>query len=224
MERLLAEDSGYAEMTEVGGDVQVAVPQSGTLSSRRCAGTVTEERRLDEADEDEQAFSAVHEWRKDHANQAQHKLDEVERKLMASYESLDYDVVRSDLFEASELRKSAADRSKDWLMNWVTFGAIGITTGFFAFLMDTSIKYINKARWGAVLPLVEAGKLTQAYFLYIFIVLTFGLISTTLVCYGEPVAAGDVGTIVMHFAGTVADPRTREGISADMGKKQGPSR
>ena len=65
--------------------------------------------RLDEADEavmneDTNNLTAVHQWRRDHANTAAHKLDETERKLMASYESLDYDTVRSEQWSLRQLQ------------------------------------------------------------------------------------------------------------------------
>ena len=64
--------------------------------------------RMNEADDDalnSNNLTATHEWRRDHANHATHKLDEFERKLMASYESLDYDTVRSKYWRAEQQRK-----------------------------------------------------------------------------------------------------------------------
>ena len=179
--------SGSAATRSSSTSSMVGNSQSSLRNRRTSLG-----RQMDESDHQhhDTGLEVEHNWRKDHANKAHHKLDDVEQKLMASYESLDYDVVRSDLYEHTQLLTSDAERTSEWRNNWLIFGLIGITTGTVAFGMDTAIKNMMKWKWSLVLPYVERGDLTSGYFVYIGLSLALGLVATLMVCYGEPVAAG----------------------------------
>ena len=41
-------------------------------------------------------------WREDHPNQMHHKLDDHEKELMSSYQSLDYDVIRNAVYTSAK--------------------------------------------------------------------------------------------------------------------------
>ena len=136
------------------------------------------------------ATAQSHKMRDDHPNAIHHKLSDKEKMMMSSYESLDYDIVRNDLYTAKRLRATA--RKKRWLQvrSWTTFALIGMTTGLTAFIIDTCVEKLLAFKYAAAAPFVERGEQWAAYGVFIAISLGFGLLSTLLVNFGETVAAG----------------------------------
>jgi len=119
-----------------------------------------------------------------------HSFSEVEKQLMNQYESLDYDIVNSELAE-----KELSDRTYwtvkcDWISKWVIFALIGIMTGTLAAFVAKIVELIQEFKFETSLEYLRDGDTFTACFFFVGISVAFGLIATCLVNFVEPVAAG----------------------------------
>ena len=127
------------------------------------------------------------------AHDPAHHMTEEERALMESYESLDYDVVRNQVYRKEVLGASESERRWNNTRSWTTFALIGILTGFFGFAIDSLVDVISEAKYDATIETVgDPGDLSygSGYAVILFISLALGLGSTLLVNFVEPMAAG----------------------------------
>ena len=141
-------------------------------------------------------YSIARDWRGKHRTAIHGPLahmSETEAKLMSSFEGLDYDVPISDIRIGATLRnrqipKTLADRFL--APRWVLTALIGMSTGAIGFIVDLSCKNLGDLRIKAVKKYVEMGELSNAYWTWLGICAAFAFVSTLLVNFGEPVAAG----------------------------------
>jgi len=160
------------------------------------------------ADEFDVDYSIAHEWRKKHRAEAHdsshstgtgtfdahgHEVGEAEAKLMASFEGLDYDKPISDIRIGAQLRgkpkfKTFADRflSPRWILTF----CIGVSVGLVGFFIDTITKYTGPLRLKVADHFIGKGQLGLGYIATLAVALSFAVVSTLLVNYIEPVAAG----------------------------------
>ncbi|XP_062507663.1 H(+)/Cl(-) exchange transporter 7-like isoform X1 [Corticium candelabrum] len=114
--------------------------------------------------------------------------------LSSSFESLDYDVVESDLYLHEETAKTHSDHMKIAVARWVVMFLIGALTAAVAAGVDIAIEELANAKHNLVFELINechsnkcmAGPI--AIWLGISVVLVLG--AAFLVVYIEPVAGG----------------------------------
>ena len=123
-----------------------------------------------------------------------HHMTREERALMESYESLDYDIVRNDVYTREVLLASKKKRRMLNIRSWVTFAIIGMCTGAIGFFIDSMVELLVDSKFETTKEHIEpeGAQFTygRGYLVFLSLSLTFGLISTLLVNFVEPVAAG----------------------------------
>ena len=119
-----------------------------------------------------------------------HSFSEVEKQLMNQYESLDYDVVNSELSEQELAHRTYWTVKCDWIAKWFIFGLIGALTGTLAALTAYAVESLNEKKFETALGFLRAGETATACVFFVGISMAFGLIATLLVNFVEPVAAG----------------------------------
>lgn len=141
-------------------------------------------------------YSIARDWREKHRTEIHGPLahlSEAEAKLMSSFEGLDYDVPVSDIRIGASLRerkrtKTLADRFL--APKWILTAFIGMTTGAIGFVVDLCVKKLSDVRIDAVNKYVMLDQVDIAYVVWLAIAGSLALVSTLLVNYFEPVAAG----------------------------------
>ena len=96
-------------------------------------------------------------WRADHPNLAHHKLDASEKRRMAAFESLDFDLSRNEPHRRA--RRLAAQRPREQrqraLFEWAVFAAIGLVTGTAGFWIDAAVGSITRGKFAVVNALLR---------------------------------------------------------------------
>ena len=119
-----------------------------------------------------------------------HAFSEVEKQLMNQFESLDYDVVNSELAQKEYATRTYWSVKCDWVARWFVFGLVGVATGTLASLTAKAVEAINEFKFGTALDYLREGDTALACVFFVGISLSFGLVATLLVNFVEPVAAG----------------------------------
>lgn len=80
-----------------------------------------------------------------HPHSHAHHMTPLEKKLMFSYESLDYDTVTNDLFHRDRPRSKESITS-EWRVRWLLFGLIGFFTGTLAMALSYCTHHLVEVR------------------------------------------------------------------------------
>jgi H+/Cl- antiporter ClcA len=119
-----------------------------------------------------------------------HSFSEVEKQLMNQYESLDYDIVNSELSEKELSNRTYWTVKCDWISKWFIFGLIGACTGTLAAFTALAVEGINEYKFATALSYLRNGDTVSSYLFFVLISVGFGIVATVLVNLVEPVAAG----------------------------------
>ena len=119
-----------------------------------------------------------------------HSFNEQERLLMNHYESLDYDVVNSEIVQESRKNRTYWTVKCDWISRWFIFGLIGSITGVLAAAVAFTVEAIQEFKYGTAMDIIREGHNWQAFGFFIGVSCGFATIAVLLVVFLEPVAAG----------------------------------
>lgn len=151
-------------------------------------GSKLEARVLTEADEDSKAVDPKTFNLHEHSHV--HELTVAEKKLMFSYESLDYDTPVNVMYE----REANVDRRRDvkrlQIAQWIVFALIGVMTGALAYALSKAVEYFTDLKFKATLPEVADGYLVKPFLTFLGISLLYVGFSSYLVAFVEPVSGG----------------------------------
>lgn len=165
------------------------------LRSRKRAerGVVASSALMDEADDDSGVVwglaHAEEDFAKMHSESHVHNLTPQEKKLMFSYESLDYDAPVNSLYER-EVKGGKWALKKVQIAKWIVFTFIGITTGTLAYVLSRGVEFFTELKRDYALELIQDKDLPSAYLYYLGVSLAYVSIAAFLVAIVEPVAGG----------------------------------
>ena len=131
-----------------------------------------------------------------HHHASHHHMTDEEREMMMSYESLDYDIVRNEVYRSEVLNASRSTQIWNNVRSWTTFALIGITTGLIGFVIDTLVEKLVEWKFETTIEHIEdhenPGEYSygKGFAVLLSFALALALVSTTLVNFIEPVAAG----------------------------------
>jgi chloride channel 7 len=131
-------------------------------------------------------------------NEHIHQLSPQEERIMNAFEALDYDLCENKLFEREQLQMTAEDKRSEELIGWLIFFLIGAGTGTCAAIIDAGVEYLLEIRWGRSGRLLTGGTQSttdddspvSAFFMDVLLCMAFVGISSGLVVWVEPAAAG----------------------------------
>lgn len=131
-------------------------------------------------------------------NEHIHQLSPQEERIMNAFEALDYDLCENKLFEREQLQMTAEDKRSEELIGWLIFFLIGAGTGTCAAIIDAGVEYLLEIRWGWSGRLLTGGTQSttdddspvSAFFMDVLLCMAFVGISSGLVVWVEPAAAG----------------------------------
>jgi len=122
--------------------------------------------------------------------QAHHELNEREKKLMATFEGLDYEITESELYRERQMSLTPRERWRITFAEWTITFLIGFCTGFTAFLINLCVENLFRLKFYLTLELLHEGKIWGAFAVFAVISISFVTIATILVAFIEPVACG----------------------------------
>ena len=107
------------------------------------------EKKDDDGDGDGDGAAASNHHEGEVYHPPHHSFSDVEKRMMNQYESLDYDIVNSELAEKELSKRTYWTVKCDWISKWIIFALIGISTGEFVyfqkndlFLAVSTMKYL----------------------------------------------------------------------------------
>ena len=122
-----------------------------------------------------------------------HTFSDAERALMNSYESLDYDVLHSEVYEEyiQELNEESAKKcNSNCVSKWLVFAVIGCITGTLAFVVAKAVEAISDLKFEIARGYVENDELVLGYLFYALVSVGLVGVAVCIVAFIEPVAAG----------------------------------
>lgn len=128
-----------------------------------------------------------------------------EKKLMFSYEALDYDPPVNELFRHEFLNPNELKRqtSVDTVLRWCVYAAIGLLTGTLAFLLSWAVEKLSDFKFDRITDQVSDGRLAGPFVEFLLINVAFVSVATFLVAVVEPVAGGSgIPQIKAYLNGT----------------------
>ena len=128
-------------------------------------------------------------------------------KRMHSYSALDYEEPHSDIQMLAQLKKSSKQQWIESFMNWATFWALGMTVGIVAFLVKSAVGQLTALKFAATQSLLDEGLVGSAFGVFLVTSLGYGLLSTLLIVFVEPSAAGSGIPEVKAFLNGTNTPR-----------------
>ena len=105
-------------------------------ATRRERGKVREQKMVDVV-KSSSSSNSTRKASSQHHHASHHHMTDEEREMMMSYESLDYDIVRNEVYRSEVLNASRSTQIWNNVRSWTTFALIGITTGLIGFVIDT---------------------------------------------------------------------------------------
>ncbi|KAJ1526636.1 hypothetical protein ONE63_008221 [Megalurothrips usitatus] len=131
--------------------------------------------------------------------------------ISGKYESLDYDVPDSDLLLDEERNSGLKYETKKNISRWIVFMFIGVFTAGIGILLDVGIDQLSEIKYGTLKSYVdrcvEDNCLYIPYLMWVAFNVAFVLVSSLLVTYVEPIAAGSGIPQVKCYLNGVKIPR-----------------
>ena len=94
-----------------------------------------------------------------HHHASHHHMTDEEREMMMSYESLDYDIVRNEVYRSEVLNASRSTQIWNNVRSWTTFALIGITTGLIGFVIDTLVEKLVEWKFETTIEHMKTTKI-----------------------------------------------------------------
>ena len=129
------------------------------------------------------------------------------QKRMHSYSALDYEEPHSDVHTLAQLKKSNSQQRNESFMNWATFWALGMTVGVVAFAVKTAVGKLTALKFAAAQHFLDADSVGVAFGVFLAISLGYGFLSSLLIVFLEPSAAGSGIPEVKAFLNGTNTPR-----------------
>eukprot|EP01025_Chloroclados_australasicus_P037565 TRINITY_DN3838_c0_g1_i4.p1 TRINITY_DN3838_c0_g1~~TRINITY_DN3838_c0_g1_i4.p1 ORF type:complete len:949 (-),score=77.27 TRINITY_DN3838_c0_g1_i4:197-3043(-) len=112
-------------------------------------------------------------------------------KLMAAFESLDFDPIDNDLEHERDLNRSHYQYFWIYFWKWFLCLMIGVVMGILAFLVDWGIEVLNDVKYGIVYHLIsDSGGFWKPFAAYMFMAIAFAFVAGSVVSFVSPLAAG----------------------------------
>ena len=124
---------------------------------------------------------------------------------MKSYQALDFDLKTSDVHVLEQMRKKATKATLLYedILDLLAYILIGAATGLVAFCIFAFVHLLNELKHGFALDQLQEGNVGAAFGWWLGVSLAYGLISSMLVVFLSPEAAGSgVPEIKAYLNGT----------------------
>ena len=93
----------------------------------------------------------------------EHSLTDAERKTMASFESLDYTIVESEIHRLRQQKAGRRGVLQERFARWIVYFVIGLSTGIVAFVIALCVEALSELRYEKMQELVSEQKYGEAY-------------------------------------------------------------
>eukprot|EP01060_Flectonema_neradi_P013416 TRINITY_DN2017_c0_g1_i1.p1 TRINITY_DN2017_c0_g1~~TRINITY_DN2017_c0_g1_i1.p1 ORF type:complete len:551 (+),score=45.31 TRINITY_DN2017_c0_g1_i1:245-1897(+) len=194
-----------------GGNVQqrgwTPISMTGLDSAVQEPGLpIDNENELLVEDAPREEFGFFHPGRDFESSNVSHKFTQDELEKMKTFEGLDYYKEENTVYK----RHIATDKEPaSYISKWLMFLVIGTTVGVLAFLLFQSIAFIAKKRKEATLSSINPhsdSTFWEAYFIHVGTGTACAFLSTLLVVFLAPAAAGSGVPDVMGYLNGVLIP------------------
>ena len=122
---------------------------------------------------------------------------------MKSYQALDFDLKTSDVHVLEQMRKTKAALLYEGILDLLAYILIGVATGLVAFCIFASVHLLHELKHGFALDRLQEGNVGAAFGWWLGVSLAYGLVSSVLVVFLSPEAAGSgVPEVKAYLNGT----------------------
>ena len=122
---------------------------------------------------------------------------------MKSYQALDFDLKTSDVHVLEQMRKTKAALLYEGILDLLAYILIGVATGLVAFCIFASLHLLHELKHGFALDRLQEGNVGAAFGWWLGMSLAYGLVSSVLVVFLSPEAAGSgVPEVKAYLNGT----------------------